>query len=131
MVQRLSTRVRLGHADDAVRQALLHGTAFRADEDGLPLSVPSHKELRAAWEKDRNTLLPQFIAENPGSRPWGWWQFSAPEPIPPRFRWQLHIERKNGVRFRDRWKISREQQCDFLEKRGLLTPAEIAALGPQ
>jgi hypothetical protein len=37
-------------------------------------------ELRAAWEDLRDELLPAFIAQHPGQRPWAWWAFEAPEP---------------------------------------------------
>ena len=34
--------------------------------------------VRLVWEKLRDTVLPAFIQENPGQRPWAWWEFDAP-----------------------------------------------------
>jgi hypothetical protein len=36
---------------------------------------------RAAWYQHRAELLPLV---DPGSRPWAWWQYEAPEPVLPR-----------------------------------------------
>ncbi len=36
---------------------------------------------RAAWHEHRAELLPLV---DPGSRPWAWWQYDAPEPVLPR-----------------------------------------------
>jgi hypothetical protein len=36
-------------------------------------------EMQRAWESLRDTLLPQWIRERPGSRPYAWWCFDAPE----------------------------------------------------
>lgn len=36
---------------------------------------------RAAWHEHRSELLPMV---DPGSRPWAWWQYEAPEPVRPR-----------------------------------------------
>jgi len=35
--------------------------------------------IRAAWEALRSTILPAWIRKRPGTRPWGWWRFEAPE----------------------------------------------------
>lgn len=36
--------------------------------------------LRALWQDHRAELLAEFVAEHPGSCPWAWWRFEAPEP---------------------------------------------------
>jgi len=36
--------------------------------------------MREAWEVLRDTLLPQWIAEHPGTRPYSWWKFDSQEP---------------------------------------------------
>jgi hypothetical protein len=33
-----------------------------------------------AWESLRDDLLPAYIADHPGQRPWAWWAFDATEP---------------------------------------------------
>jgi hypothetical protein len=35
---------------------------------------------RACWEAVRDELLSEWIAEYPGTRPWAFWEFDAPEP---------------------------------------------------
>src|SRR5262245_9664727 len=40
--------------------------------DDRPLS---EDELRALWESHRETVMREFVAENPGERPWCWWYF--------------------------------------------------------
>lgn len=34
---------------------------------------------KEAWLALRDELLPEFIADHPGQRPWAWWAFSSPE----------------------------------------------------
>jgi hypothetical protein len=36
--------------------------------------------IRAAWGELRSTILPAWIRERPGTRPYGWWRFDAPPP---------------------------------------------------
>lgn len=33
-----------------------------------------------AWEELRDELLPAYILEHPGRRPWAWWEVESPEP---------------------------------------------------
>jgi len=40
----------------------------------------SDEQLQAEWSKQRDTLLPEFVKANPGTRPWAWWKWDAPEP---------------------------------------------------
>ena len=35
---------------------------------------------KVAWELLRDTLLPRWIKERPGTRPAAWWLFDAPDP---------------------------------------------------
>ncbi|MBN2559398.1 MAG: hypothetical protein JXQ75_00510 [Phycisphaerae bacterium] len=35
--------------------------------------------MRGAWETLRAELLPKWIAAHPGTRPYAWWVFDAPE----------------------------------------------------
>jgi hypothetical protein len=51
-----------------------------------------------AWRDHSAELLPMV---GPGSRPWGWWQYDAAEPM-----------------------LSRESQLDYLVRCGLLTDSE-------
>jgi hypothetical protein len=50
---------------------------------GVPCELTSAEEagdnetIREAWESMRSTLLPQWIRELPGTRPWAWWTYDA------------------------------------------------------
>jgi len=35
--------------------------------------------VRHCWAEHRDELLPKFVADHPGRRPWAWWQFDAPD----------------------------------------------------
>ncbi|MBZ5590592.1 MAG: hypothetical protein LAP39_00035 [Acidobacteriia bacterium] len=62
----------------------------------------SDESRRAAWRLHSEKLL--RLVE-PGSRPWGWWQYDAPEPALPR-----------------------ESDLDYLVRCGLFTRAECVRL---
>lgn len=32
-----------------------------------------------AWKDLRKEIMPQWLTEHPGARPWGWWRFDMPE----------------------------------------------------
>lgn len=40
----------------------------------------SDDELRTIWRRIAPKILPVWIRHRPGSRPYGWWRFDAPEP---------------------------------------------------
>lgn len=54
------------------------------------------------WKRHRAHLLPEWIRERPGTRPYAWWLFDAPE-----------------VRSED------ESERDYLERHGLLTDEDL------
>jgi hypothetical protein len=100
---------------------------------------------REGWEQHRETLLAEYIAENPGMRPWPWWIFEHCQerpiinPAPPAVEAQF---RKHGTIFG--FLIANishghgasggglvpwlEPETDYLERMGLLTDSEIAIL---
>lgn len=41
---------------------------------------PSDEQLVEYWEKMREEILAEYISQHPGTRPWAWWHFEAPEP---------------------------------------------------
>jgi hypothetical protein len=57
------------------------------------------------WEDVRADLLPDWIRQHPGTRPFAWWRDEAPEP------------RREG-----------ESEVEYLRRHGLLTPAETRTL---
>jgi hypothetical protein len=54
---------------------LLHGFCFFSGE-----GFHSDEEAkRQAWEASRAELLREWIGRHPGTRPWAWWAYDAPE----------------------------------------------------
>lgn len=65
---------------DAHIQQLLSGFDLIGTAFGDDRSKPCDRDaMREAWEALRDELLQEWIAEKPGSRPWAWWTFDAPE----------------------------------------------------
>lgn len=65
-------------------EMFLSGHAWFPPLNALDLSHPGvQAELRRLWEIHRERLVALHIAEEagPGSRPWAWWKFDAPEPM--------------------------------------------------
>ena len=79
-VRRRAKRRKAGYTDRHLAH-LLKGHGFFDDfgHDG-PNSRCDWGAMRQAWEELRDDLLPAWIAENPGTRPYAWWAFDAPEP---------------------------------------------------
>ena len=69
---------------------------------GLTSAFSSDADRCWAWQEHGPRLLSLV---DPGSRPWGWWQYDAPEAPSPR-----------------------EPEIDYLARRGLLTEDERARL---
>src|SRR5262249_38366366 len=90
------------------RRQLLDGHEFFGKGFGRPWSIHRPLDLdlaRVAWNELRAEILDEFIANNPGHRPWAWWQFDAPEP-----------------------RRQPETDLAYLERLNLLVPSEIAVL---
>ena len=67
-----------GYTDADVRH-LQTGCGFfvtfgRRDEFAV-----TQEDVADAWAELRDDLLPPWIADHPGTRPWAWWAFTAPE----------------------------------------------------
>jgi hypothetical protein len=45
----------------------------------LDLFFMDERAFGDAWQAVRDSLLGEWIPERPGTRPWAWWQFEAPE----------------------------------------------------
>ena len=37
-------------------------------------------EFEVAWRVNRKDLMKEYIRDNPGKRPYAWWELDAPEP---------------------------------------------------
>lgn len=48
------------------------GDAFGHGADAIPA-------MRQAWREISDQVMQEHIRERPGTRPWAWWQWSAPE----------------------------------------------------
>ena len=78
-VRRRPKRRRIGYTKGQVEH-LLSGYQSCGDDFGREVRGTLDVEaMREAWITLRDELLPQWIAENPGTRPYAWWQFDAPE----------------------------------------------------
>lgn len=154
-LRRTAKRQRTGHGE-RTRERLLTGHDFTFLDDRPALDAD---ELRQAWEELRDELLALHIAERPGSRPWAWWQYDAPErrqrldgvhPFDDLIRTE-HVERiarkpDTSPSFRDRahelyfgkpaclivpddFEAAFESELDYLDRLGLLDYEERAACG--
>ena len=65
---------------DLHRLQLLHGPDFMGDAFGNDEAFDVDS-ARLAWSELRDELIAEWIAESPGSRPFGFWTFDAPEPM--------------------------------------------------
>lgn len=96
-------------------------------DDVWPWLVPessvfeSEAVRRKAWEAHREELLAEYIAENPGRRPFAWWHYTAPDGY----------GRNRPVRtvsdLPDRW-VGYSPEVANLDRLGELTDEEIEAL---
>jgi len=136
------------------RRFLLTGRAFW-HEDVEPFFQPSPDgkggaqvdgaAVEAAWRELEDELLPAFIHKNPGRRPWAWWAFDAPEPTrrvlrgvdvlknPTTPEWVRRKVNFGVIRVFNaqchRHGVVVESQPAYLQRHGLLTDGESAALG--
>ena len=70
-------RRRTGYERQHIRQ-LLTGQDFFGNAFGKGDRC-DREAMRAAWEELRDKLLADWISEKPGTRPYAWWCFDAPE----------------------------------------------------
>jgi hypothetical protein len=89
---RQTTRARRGYEDEHITTLLTGADHFSAFRKPVP-SIISHRShddwddapevearLREAIEEMGDELLAEWVATKPGTRPWFWWRFIAPEP---------------------------------------------------
>jgi hypothetical protein len=107
-------------------------------------AMPIFDAWKQAWQQLRSELLREFIAENPGKRPFAWWKFDAPEPMRRLiegydFQADPEVSRiprdlVNGWYSAGGWEEFRdppiiETESAYLDRHGLLTAAERKTLG--
>ncbi len=80
---------------------LLTGRVKRADgSDSCKPYLFGGYDCAPDWKELRDELLPRWIREHPGTRPFAWWSFDAPGP-------------REG-----------DSELDYLRRHNLLTPGE-------
>lgn len=80
------------------------------DWDWLDGEALTEAQLHELWAEHREDILPDYIREHPGCRPWAWW------------RWDRQMERPRQLG-------GRPAETEYLIAHGLLTDAERVALG--
>lgn len=79
-VSRKAKRRRAGYTEDEIRMLLkgydFFGGTFGTTRRHGPWQTPA---MKAAWEHLRSELLPEYIRNHPGQRPYSWWLYEAPE----------------------------------------------------
>ncbi len=94
--------------------------------------------VRGIWQRARPALLVRFVAQRPGTRPFAWWAFDAPEPrrklggsgqtwselgcYKPEFVFGIEELDPRTINRRDLPRY--ESQPAYLKRLGLLVPGE-------
>jgi hypothetical protein len=135
---------------------LCPGHGFATEPPGFNKDCTDWPAFREAWEELRHQLLPEFIAEHPGERPYAWWKCDARErrqrtdgiqhPFDNRVRkshvdevakrfpsfhdeaYKLNKGRPNCLCVRDDFEAQYESEEAYLRRLNLLTPEEVEAL---
>lgn len=94
--------------------------------------------MQAAWRELGEDITAAWIAERPGSRPYGWWQCAMPEGTRrERIDGRIHPHDRAGCVHKDlHWgrprrilaidlKAEYESEVDYLKRLNLLTPREV------
>ena len=120
-----------------------------------PDTLEGDEAGRRVWESCRDTFLPAWIAKRPGTRPWAWWRWEAPErrrridggmhqfDVPSYIAEAKRIKRDHpeGVdlmattfglpRYSGKntdWTAEYETEFDYLQRLNLLAPGEREAI---
>lgn len=91
---------------------LTHGYSFFDDD-----AFADEDDMREGWESVREGMLPNWIRDHPGTRPYAWWKFDSPV----RVTWHTRVGEHAFVSVAGG---APEPQRDFLERFGLLTQTE-------
>jgi hypothetical protein len=65
---------------EAARILFETGERTTPDAAGADALWIEHHRLPALWAEHQAALLEAWIDAHPGTRPWGWWRWEAPEP---------------------------------------------------
>lgn len=87
--------------DNDCRDVLLTGLSYGFTGYFGDASDPQiEARMREDWETHREELVADWITSNPGSRPWAWWEFDAPEG---RRVSDGTFDRQHRVRWANKW----------------------------
>ena len=119
-------------------------TAYLTDGDGpfRFFGSPRMSVLEEAWRCRESELLGPFIADFPGHRPWGWWQFDRPGDRELIAADMVRVDGGEPHYFGGQWGLPRfhrvpnvepvfESETDFLKRHGLLSDTEREALNDE
>lgn len=133
--RRWRSRTRTARLVDPLRAFLESGDPGHGQLTLFILSRPGGDPalLRPLWERHRDEILPAWVGQHPGRRPWAWWVCDAPGP-----RHVLdHGPVSTCVVRRRAWgaepiqpdiKVTIEAQAAFLLRAGLLFRGEAERL---
>jgi hypothetical protein len=113
--------------------------AFAHGWEKLPMAFPDEESARLAWEDHRETYLDEWAREHPGTRPYAWWKFDAPEgrlelnsPPPCLDRTDAGRRRAGAALVPNDGRTGLvpwlEEEADYLERLGLLLEGEAERL---
>jgi hypothetical protein len=114
---------------DEVRRCLEHGRCYF-------MPYPSIDVLREAWQHYGETITAEWIAEQPGTRPFGWWLFVGVPKYGERRTTQwwkpMHEEFRAahctyGILDTHYFPRCQEAERDYLRRNGEITDEEFAA----
>jgi hypothetical protein len=115
---------------------------------GVVLLLPGLPHQEQAWREHRDVMLGDWIAERPGTRPWAFWRFDAPEPRrileqEPRTHATIIFRAQGIAESPEVWatrilmgdaqpdvRLVVEAQAEYLRRNALLAPGELRALKP-
>jgi len=103
-------------------------------EYGRPMldGFESLEQMEDAWDEFGEEIIAKWIRVFAGTRPWGWWFFDhkAERPvINPRATTEfIERHRRHGFLHTHHWPRLQQDETEYLEDRGLLTPDELARI---
>ena len=93
------------------REQLRSGHDFLGEAFGK--DRPDFAAMKQAWDELRDEILPAWIAEHPGTRPYAWWVFDAPEPRRNRTDGQHPFDNPARLAFIERVARAPEAHADY------------------
>jgi hypothetical protein len=106
---------------------LLHGRGWFPDD------FVDEGQMRDAWTQHRERLMREFVAANPGRRPFAWWYFEGvprygerpvvDQRVRPEYL-DREREQKHGLLHTHTYRPIQELEANFLHRNGVLSRHE-------